>query len=297
MEHMRRSGRFCWLFCPEIPIFHIKALNWYFISGRDTIYMEVMSYDIGHILNQWPYDPGQVTARRIRGRDGKEKIQLRLDLGLLQMETTGRPDGQKPHGYDSLLDYYNAKLRQYVAEHGTDDGFEIDEQACEALRTEGTMYYHRYLAEFILEDYTSVVRDTKRNLNLFDLCNAYAAEESDRDILEQYRPYVIMMMARAAGQKALNDKKPQAAQFAVQDGIERIRQFYQHMGREKLFERSGEVAVLRMMLKEIKLKLPPDPLKRLKRALNKAVEDERYEEAANLRDKIKRYSQQHSGGG
>ncbi len=255
-----------------------------------------MDLDIGHILDDWPYDPGQVTARRIRGRDGKEKIQLRLDLGLLQMEASGRPDGQRPYGYDSLLDYYSAKLQQHIAEHGSDEGFEIDEQACEALRTEGTMYYHRYLAEFILEDYPGVVRDTKRNLELFDFCNEYAAEESDREVLEQYRPYVIMMMTRAAAQRQLRDKKPKAALSTVRDGIERIRRFYNRLGREKMFERSGEVAVLRMMLKEAKLQLPPDPLKRLKRALNKAVEEERFEDAAAIRDKIKRFSQQHSGG-
>ena len=37
-------------------------------------------------------------ARKIVGEDGKEKLQVRLDLGLLQMELNGRPDGERPHG-------------------------------------------------------------------------------------------------------------------------------------------------------------------------------------------------------
>ena len=44
-----------------------------------------MSFDISDILADWPYEPGQISARKITGDDGKEKIQLRLDLGLLQM--------------------------------------------------------------------------------------------------------------------------------------------------------------------------------------------------------------------
>ena len=38
-----------------------------------------MSLDISHILEDWPFEPGKVTARRVRGDDGRDKIQLRLD--------------------------------------------------------------------------------------------------------------------------------------------------------------------------------------------------------------------------
>ena len=68
-----------------------------------------MSLDISRILEDWPFEPGKVTARRIQGDDGRAKIQLRLDLGLYQMEATGRPDGQRPHGCDTLLAYYEQR--------------------------------------------------------------------------------------------------------------------------------------------------------------------------------------------
>jgi len=184
-----------------------------------------MSFDIGHILNDWPYEPGQVTARRIRGDDGRDKIQLRLDLGILQMEAAGRPDGERPHGHDSLLAYYEQQLQRHRDGHDTDKGFELDERACELLRAEAVMYYHRYLAEFVLEDFKAVERDTMRNLRLFDFCSAHAKEESDRYILEQYRPYVLMMCARARGRAALRDKRPKAALKAVSQGIQTISDF------------------------------------------------------------------------
>ena len=53
--------------------------------------------DISGVLRGWTFQPGQVNVRLIRGSDGKPKLQLRLDLGLLQMELNGRPDGKKPH--------------------------------------------------------------------------------------------------------------------------------------------------------------------------------------------------------
>ncbi len=53
--------------------------------------------DIADAMKGWAFEPGQVNVRLIRGNDGKPKLQLRLDLGLLQMELDGRPDGKRPH--------------------------------------------------------------------------------------------------------------------------------------------------------------------------------------------------------
>lgn len=251
-----------------------------------------MSLDISHILNEWPYKPGQVTARRIRGRDGREKIQLRVDLGLLQMDATGRPDGQRPHGYDSLLTYHEHRLKVRRQQHGSDEGFSLDERDCELLRNEAVMYYHRYLAEFVLGDYEDVERDTARNLRLMDLCRAYARDESDRYLLEQYRPYVLMMFARARGHLALRDNRPKAALAIVRKGIADIEAFYENFGGEQMLEHSGEVAVLRAMEKEIEAKVPVDPIQKLRAQLAQAVKDERYELAAHLRDQLRRLSGQ-----
>ena len=43
------------------------------------------------------------------GSDGKEKVQLRLDLGLIQMEMSGRPDGTRPKSCESLLTYHQGR--------------------------------------------------------------------------------------------------------------------------------------------------------------------------------------------
>ena len=54
-----------------------------------------MTLDITNALADWEFDPDDVTVRTIEGADGREKIQLRLDLGLMQMEVDGRPDGRR----------------------------------------------------------------------------------------------------------------------------------------------------------------------------------------------------------
>jgi len=249
-----------------------------------------MSLDIGHILDGWPYRSGQVTVRRIQSDGGEPLIQLRLDLGLLQMRTTGRPDGQRPHGCESVLQHYQRQLQQHVEAHGSEEGFSLDEPACELLRAEGVMFYHRYLAEFILEDYDAVHRDTTRNLQLMDFCAAHAKELSDRYILEQYRPYVLMMSARAQAHMELRRGNPKVAKAVAQEGIGKIEAFYRRFDQAELADDSGEIAVLRALAKEIEGKIPVDPIAKLRRALDKAVAEERYEEAAILRDRLQRAS-------
>lgn len=244
-----------------------------------------MSLDISQILRDWPYEPGQVTARRIRGADGREKIQLRLDLGLLQMEVVGRPDGHRPHGFETMLDYYESQLQRHNEEGGATP-FELDEQACELLRAESLMFYHRYLAEFILEDFAAVERDTMRNLRLMDFCGAYAADESDRMVLEQYRPYVLMMCARARARLDMADNRPKSALSALKAGMEKIVAFYRKYGQDELAKEGSEVAILRAMVKEVEGQIPVDPLQRLRKDLAKAVREERYEEAAKIRDQL-----------
>ena len=61
--------------------------------------------NIDRILRDWPYDAQGISVRKKKGDDGREILQMRLDLGMLQLETKGRPDGQRPQGADSYYDY------------------------------------------------------------------------------------------------------------------------------------------------------------------------------------------------
>jgi len=229
-----------------------------------------------------------INVRKVSGNDGQPKLQMRLDLGLLQMELTGRPDGLKPHGCESLLDYYESQLKEHESRNGTELGFHLTGQQCQSLREEAVMYYHRYLSLFVLEDFSGVVRDTDRNLRVLDLCGRYAVDEQDRLVLEQYRPYITMMNTRAAASILFTDKRYAEALKVIKRGIASIREFFERFGQLKALNHSNEVRVLKRFAREIKRKMPIDPLARLKSELDKAVHAERYEDAAKLRDEIQR---------
>lgn len=243
--------------------------------------------DITPMLRGWDYEPGTINVRKVVGIDGAPKLQMRLDLGLLQMELSGRPDGERPFGCESLLEYHEQQLAKLQHQQGNEIGFHLTGNECQSLREEAVMYYHRYLSLFVLEDFPGVVRDTSRNLRVLDLCGKYADEEQDRLILEQYRPYIIMMHARArASILAANNQFTQALE-AVNGGLEAIHDFFRRFGQEDVFSQSNEVRVLKRLARDLRRKVPVSPLERLQRRLDRAVKNEQYEEAARLRDKLR----------
>lgn len=244
------------------------------------------SRDIKDLLAEWPFEPGHISVRRITGADNRPRIQMRIDLGILQFETSGRPDGQRPHGHESLLHYQLARLRRYRKANGTDLGFELTPQECRDLRAEAAQYYHRYLSLFVLEDYEGVERDTARNLKVLDLCRRYAAETDDRYMLEPYRPYVLMMHYRARAQRAIHQRQWARAMEATEEGLAMIRQALEEMGQERLFRHCPEAQLLRRLRRQIRKHLPPDPLRMLEKQLTRAIAEEAYEEAARIRDRI-----------
>jgi len=244
------------------------------------------SYDLRRILAGWEYEPGQITVRKISGDDGAVKIQMRLDLGILQMEASGRPDGRRPHGEDSLLDYHLKRLQLHEQRNGTPLGFELTPEECQTMREESSQYYHRYLAEFVLEDFAGVERDTARNLKVLDLMGKFAVEESDRLSLEQFRPYLIMMNTRAQVHMALRQGRFKTALARVESGLSRIQEIFSEYADEEAFEDASEVMILMALRKEIRARMPADPVEKLEAELNKAVDDERYEDAAVLRERI-----------
>src|SRR5438132_8266711 len=94
-------------------------------SGGDESARSLPSKDILPLLKGWDYEAGTINVRKINGMDGRPKLQMRLDLGLLQMEMNGRPDGRRPHGCESLLEYFEEQLKDHYDRNGTELGFHL----------------------------------------------------------------------------------------------------------------------------------------------------------------------------
>jgi UvrB/uvrC motif len=243
-----------------------------------------LSQDITPIISGWDFNPDELQVRMITALDGSAKIQMRIDLGLLQMEVEGRPDGDKPHGFESLLDYHEARARQ-ASEIGKT--YELDPGACTQLMREGLQYYHRYLSAFHLQKYDLVARDTERNLRLFAFVTQHATRQRDKVEFDRYRPYVVMMKARARALSALAQGDFPLALGEIDDGIGQIRQFLRDYRQEDREAECPELGFLIRWRREVENDRPSGPLERLEQQLAMAISLEDYEEAARIRDQLK----------
>ena len=64
--------------------------------------------DIDQILRTWEFEPGEVAARLVRAGDGREVLQMRVEMGILQLETENRPDGNPWPRWPLILRTYPA---------------------------------------------------------------------------------------------------------------------------------------------------------------------------------------------
>ncbi|RQW04541.1 hypothetical protein EH223_07135 [candidate division KSB1 bacterium] len=242
-----------------------------------------MNDDVGHILKRWKYNPNDINVRLIFGQDGKEKLQMRIDLGLLQMELDGRPDGRRPHRFDSYLSFFETRAQQTTL---AGQEFKLKPDDCLHLQQESIQYYHRYLALMRLGDFARVVRDTQRNMRVFDFVAKHAPSEDIMWSFQQYRAYVLMMHTRARAALSLEQENFDEALRFIKIGIRDIQKFFKRY-EEKLGEEPIEIDFLKQWLQEIKGKKPVPEHERLAQELEIAVQNEDYEKAVILRDRLR----------
>ena len=228
--------------------------------------------DISNILKSWPHDDGKLNVRIIEAEDGRDVLQLRIELGIVQMELEGRPDGVEQDGYPSLLDL--------VESNRVHEG--LDPETCRQLREEGVQRSHRAAALFALNKWEFVIRDCADNLRLFDLCLQHAFEKQDKEALEQFRPAVIALKARATAEWAIANENSHGAMTALDAGLSELKET---LGDQ--FEESNEAQLLRGMKEALLPKLPRSERVDLQERLESAIANENYELAAILRDEIR----------
>jgi len=247
-----------------------------------------MTKDITHVLEGWDFDPEGLAVRLIEGDDGQPLLQMRIDMGLMQMTMEGRPDGQRPHDFSSLLDYFEDLVVRHREKYGTDEEFHLDGDDCLQLMREGIQYYHRYLALLHLEEYDRVVGDTDRNLRLFGFVVRYAASDEDKWRFDQWRPYVIMIRTRAVVSLLLARKEHREAMAAVDHAVEGIDEFLRQYETDERPEECREREFLLAWREQIAGDRPLGKTEKIEQELAEAVAGEQYELAAQLRDKLSR---------
>jgi hypothetical protein len=242
------------------------------------------------LLQSWAYDPDD-DARLTRGDDGREILQVRTPLGIEQYEMEGRPDGLRPHGLDSALEFYRQRLEQAKA-GGREGDFELNPQECGELFTEGTLFYFRYVRLFQLKDWPRTIRDTERNLQVFDLVNRYASREEDQQFLEKWRPYIIRVNATATVMLTLDAQNYDKALSVAKEAVAKIQALEEMDDETFKFERERSLGAMQELVAQVQKNRPLSELEQLEHQLRRAIERQEFERAAQLRDRIRALKQQ-----
>jgi hypothetical protein len=245
-----------------------------------------MTLDITELLEEWPYDP-ESSIRIITANNGRSVLQVRLLLGIEQYELDGRPDGLKPHGYSTYLDFMEARLQEFIRENRTDAGFLIPPEEFQKLSEEGTLFYYRYLLLFQISDFERVLRDTSHNLRICALVEKYVQSPEEKNSLLQYKPYMLRMNAIARSMILLQRKEEERAKAVLNNTIEQIRSLPELDSPTFQFEKIRSLTYLNSTLKQL-MGERDSTVQKLKEELEQAVQEENYELAAKIRDQLKK---------
>ncbi len=241
--------------------------------------------DIDDLLSEWPYQPGEVMARLVKAADGRDVVQMRVDMGILQMEAKGRPDGARPGGADTYFDY----LLSAVIQEG--DAFVLTAPQCAEVDREFVQFYHRRICWLALRQFREATKDADHTLSLMDFVKRHSPDEQWTLSHEQYRPFVLFHRVQAAALGELEEHGPEAAIGEINSGLDRFRQIFDEYEVAEKFDEDELVGRLLELQKSLREHYKVE--RTLDERLADAVATEQYELAAQLRDEIARRQSHH----
>jgi len=254
-----------------------------------------MTLDLSELVTDWDESGEEIPSRVVTDAQGGEWLQLRVDLGVLQMQPSGRPDGRNYHSHTSVLDYirHERSINGLVSESDWDELRRELEQfnfrrltlagvAEHALRDENEAGARGYLERAVL--------DIEHCLNILALARK-AGVDADDDDLTHSTPISMLVFNRARMRVRLCviDQRYEDAIEETQRGADELRQ---SLSSERLsdeeIERDPGLSYLNQLIE--RLRKQHGISSTLREKLNQAIEQEDFERAAALRDQLRRRS-------
>lgn len=246
-----------------------------------------MSLDLDEIVSGWECPSGEVSARVVESDGGGELLQLRVDLGLLQMQFDGRPDGSLYHGLPTVLDYVEHELRV-----GRDA---ISIEHWQALDREVTQFNYRRLAFTTVAENAlrSQDEETARRCLARVLRDIECCQHALELLLEHSHaaggnlhlvPTLTFNHARLLCQLRLIDRDYEGAVEAAEYGAETLREM---LGEDDEEENPGDhvgVAYLYELARQLRTQHDVDLT--LREQLEAAVAADDFETAAELHEEV-----------
>lgn len=232
---------------------------------------------IDEILRAWAYEPNAVNVRKARGLDGRDVLQMRIEMGILQLETTGRPDGDRPEGHATYFDYLlqEAERQEHLV---------LSEAQCAEADREFVQFYHRRICWLAIRHFEQAVQDADHTLGLMDFCRDHSPDEAWTMNHEQYRPFVMFHRTQAATLQSLEADDAELAIEEVNQGLEQLRQFFAEFDADEDYDEHELVERLIELRESVREKFAVG--RTLQEQLGDAIAAEQYELAARLRDKL-----------
>jgi hypothetical protein len=242
----------------------------------------VVNQDIDFVLHGWDYKPSMVQARLVQARGGRQVIQMRVDLGILQIETNGKPDGTTPHGHTTYLDYLEDQARVALKTGGP---LALSEEQCQEADREFLQYYHRRVCWLALRNYGRAIADADHTLALMNFVREHSPSDEYLQAHEQYRGFVIFQRTQASAALQVEKNAPETAIDEIRAGLEKLRVFFAGFDMEDEMEDDGMVQHLRKVEQSLREEYKIEST--LQEQLEQAIAAEDYEKAARLRDALK----------
>jgi hypothetical protein len=252
-----------------------------------------MNLDLNGLIEDWYCRQDEVCARLITGVDNEEILQLRVDLGILQMYPDGRPDGQRYHGLPSVCDYF---------EHERQFGRDLSEEDWRELHRELQQYNYRRLALSSLAEEALHERDfergrayLQRTLRDIDRCLTILRKLGENDEewdspLAILVPTLVFNRARLLTRLRAAENRYDEAIEEAESGIRDLSQALAEAGFEPE-QRAQNPAVAYLDQMGQRLREQHGITLTLQERLDEAVEREDFETAARLRDELRRRRQ------
>ncbi len=236
-------------------------------------------------LDAWKPALGEPRARVVTLPDGREVLQVRLELGILQMAAIGRPDGALIDGCPTVQ---QAMAKKEMSQLRAEENFPF--APISKLRLESAQLQRR--AEAWLE-----ARLPQRAILDVDLATqsiecaarcALAAEDlvALTTIAKAYFSLTALRV-RAEAVALLAQHDVDGVRESIDKGLQRLQSVARDAQIADSFEFLSEVIALRAMRDNLVPKLPGSARTELEARLRAAVLSENYELAAILRDELR----------
>lgn len=248
-----------------------------------------MTLDLDELTAGWDCPCGELRARLVVGRDGAELLQLRVDLGVMQMFLEGRPDGTRYHGLPGVREYIAHELRVGPDRVTAEDWQELERELTQtnyrrvALATLAEEALQADASEEAARLLRGALRDAESALAGLELLAGHGADSEQLAL----RPTLVFDRARLRAQLRVIEGDFEAAIEEAERGADDLELLLAELGSDEE-QRSQDPGVSYLRELGQQLRQQYGLSQTLREQLEAAIEQEDFEAAARLRDELRR---------